>query len=191
MHRVVDRHGFRNAIHVSMCRIDLPTRFLFDQRQEVRRVSVHLIGGDEYENCLGSKLARRFEQRQRSVGIHREINERLSRRPVMGRLSGRVHNQFDLIAVGLKNPVDVRFVANIHVVVNVTAHFALQAVADPGGRRFLTEEFLAHTVVDSDDVHSLVGEVSDGFRSNQSRRSGNDCHAHGQCSSRFPEFTTC
>src|SRR5262245_45833900 len=62
VHGVVDRHRLRNPIYVRVRGVDLPASFLLDQWEEVRRVSIHLVGRYEDEDRVRSKLARRFEK---------------------------------------------------------------------------------------------------------------------------------
>ena len=61
-------------------------------------------------------------------------------------------------------------VANVDVVMFVTANIRNQIVARFPGRSFGAEEFRAHVVVDPDHAHVVAGEALYAFRADQSRQ---------------------
>lgn len=69
-------------------------------------------------------------------------------------------------------------VANVGVVMFVTANIRNQIVARFPGRGFDTEEFCAHIVVDPNHAHVVSGEAPYALRANQSRRTRDDDGAH-------------
>src|SRR6516165_3387257 len=70
---LVDRHRLIDAAGEWMRWIDLPARVPLDERQAVRRVSVHLVRGRENEHGLGRVTAGELEQRERRGRVDAEV----------------------------------------------------------------------------------------------------------------------
>src|SRR5262249_43082338 len=58
------------------------------------------------------------------------------------------------------------------------AQFLFQKPSLPGRRGFRTEKGGPHVIVDADHVQAEPGEMTDGLRADQTRRTGNHGHAH-------------
>src|SRR5881275_252423 len=88
-------------------------------------------------------------------------------------------DQFDLVAMAGEDRADGRSVPDVDVVVSVPrAEGPFQEFALPGGRRILSEKKGPHVIIDSDYVHTEVGEVSCGCGADQPSGPGDHCHTH-------------
>ena len=152
VHATVDGHRFRDAIVEVMRRVDFPAEFFFDQRQSVGRVTVDFIGRGKNEHGVVGMLSSAFEQVQGAVGVDGEVFVRVASGPVVRGLSGGVHDQLDVRSVFFKQLAHRVLIANVGVQMNVVvAEFVLELLPLPAGRRFFSEKFFPHVVVDADD----------------------------------------
>src|SRR5262249_39813401 len=118
------------------------------------------------------ELAGCFKQYECAVGVHAEIGVRILRGPVVRRLRGGMHDEFNITAIIGKHRLDRPTIPNIDVKVNVIQDLRFQFTPAPFRRGVLPEKLLSHVVVDADDPKSLRAEESDGLGTNQSSRSG-------------------
>ncbi len=79
-----------------------------------------------------------------------------------------MHDQTDVAAVTPENTKDLFLIANVSLVMRVPGNSTHEGFAHPGGRGFLAEKFPAHAVIYADHVHTLGGEVGNGFGPYQS-----------------------
>src|ERR1700756_4115349 len=87
MQRLINRHSLRNSRgRVWMARVEIPTRIRLDQRQQVWPISIYFVRRHVDENRLGRISSRRLQQNGGAVCIDCEIDGRIGRGPVMGRL---------------------------------------------------------------------------------------------------------
>ena len=93
--RLVDRHRFVDAFAVGMRGDNFPSLIEFRQWQPVGRVAINFVRARENEHGFRAVEPGGFEQVQRADGIHTEIRVRLARGPFVGRLRGRVDDDFD------------------------------------------------------------------------------------------------
>src|SRR4051812_139981 len=83
MGRLINAHLLADAISERVVWIDFPPCSAFDKRQSVRRVSVHLVGGGEDEDCVRTIAASRLQHVQRSDGIDAKIGARFASSPIV------------------------------------------------------------------------------------------------------------
>lgn len=92
----------------------------------------------------------------------------------MGGLSCRVDDQFDLAPMLPEERIDFLAIADVHREVAVVGKASFQLLPIPRSRSFISEEHLAHVIVDSDDIEALASEVFGSFGPDQARRSRDD-----------------
>ena len=176
---LVDAHALVDAEPVEGVRfVQLPSRFLFNERQGVGAVAVDLVGAGEKEGRLRAELAGGFQQDQGAVGVDGEVGDRLLGRPVVRRLGGGVDDQIDICAVFLEQAVDPLCAADVDIAVAVVLERRFELFPVPPGRPVLAEEILPHIVIDADDIESLCVKVFDRFAADQTGRTGNNRDAH-------------
>ena len=136
MFRLVNAHRFGNARLIFVAGFDFPALLQFDQRQAVRRIAIYLIRGGEDEDRFGTKLARGFQQVQRADGVDAKIRVRVARRPIMGRLRGRMDDERNVLAEFFEEIFDGVAVADIKIVMLIIRQRRdqLLAVAKGGSR---------------------------------------------------------
>ena len=59
------------------------TAVVFDERQFIGPIAIHLVGGGEDERRVGTKPPRRFEHGQRALRVDREVGVRVPGGPVV------------------------------------------------------------------------------------------------------------
>src|ERR1017187_9179587 len=92
---MVDAHHLIYTVfEVRMRFCDFPTGSEFYQWQEIRVISINLIGRGEDKYCLRAMQPRHFEHIQGSASIDTEIGEWFFRRPVVAWLCCSVQYQF-------------------------------------------------------------------------------------------------
>ena len=87
----VNREDLGNTLRVLWVSI-IPARFQLCEAEPVGGIAVHLIGTQMDERALWTRLARGLEHVESADRIGIEVLEGDSSRPIMGRLSSRVHN---------------------------------------------------------------------------------------------------
>ena len=95
----------------------------------------------------------------------------------MRRLRSGVHNRVDLPAVLFEQLIDRNDIADVDVVVLVTANVLDQLITNFPGRGFRSEKLRAHVVVDPDDVRTVLGKMFDRFGTDQTGRACDDDRA--------------
>ena len=112
----IDAHALVDAVRGErVLGADLKAPLLLDQRQEIGRVAIDLVGAGEDERRLRAVPARRFEQVQGAVGVDREIGLRVAGRPIVRRLGRGMDDRRDVVAVAGENLVHQRGVADVAV----------------------------------------------------------------------------
>ena len=128
---MVYRHGFRNALTVSVRWINLPAPIKFDERQGIGRVSIHFVCGHVNEYRLGAVEACRLKQHGSSVCVHGQIRKWIGCRPIVRGLCRRVDNEVDFVACPAKDPEDLVSVAYVDFAMNVVAVLTFEPLANP------------------------------------------------------------
>src|SRR5689334_13524326 len=93
MKTVVNRKGLRDTVLFVLIG-EIPTLPLLDQRQPVRTITVHLVGGHVNERGLGTMLAASFEEVEGAPCVNIEIIKRNRRGQVVRRLRSGVNYEF-------------------------------------------------------------------------------------------------
>jgi hypothetical protein len=121
---------------------------------------------------------RRLEQVERAVRVHREVDLRRARGPVVRRLRRRVHDELELPREHREHAHHARLVADVDVERGELPMRALEAIGLALGRRRGAEELRAHVVVEAHDVEARLDERADGLRADEPARAGDDRRPH-------------
>src|SRR6267378_7159531 len=176
---IVDAHRLVDAVRRErMLGTDLPTRFLLDERQQVGRVAIDLVGAGEDEDRIGAVEAGRLEQVERAVGVDGEIDLRIACRPIMRRLSRGMDDRVDRGAILGEGRVHQLGVADVAVDMAIALDLDLEPLAAPRRARVIAEEDAPHVVVDADDIEPLRRQEADRLGPDQPGRSRYNNHAH-------------
>ncbi len=87
-------------------------------------------------------------------------------------------DQFDVRGIGLKNPLQVRVIPDVRMVVFVVGKRPLQALLVPGGGGLFAKEIGPHVVIDADNQVEFAGQEVDVFTADQARGAGDKCDIH-------------
>src|SRR5438270_13871364 len=87
-------------------------------------------------------------------------------------------NGVDFDARLLKQFCDRSRIADVDVVMFVTANIRNQIVANSASGSFFAKKFCPHVVVDPNNASAVLRKSPDRFRANQSGRTGNDHCSH-------------
>ena len=155
-----------------------PARLQLDQRQLVRQVAVDLVGRAEHERGVGAVAPARLEQVERAGRVDGEVDLRVARRPVVGRLRRAVGDQLDRLALGREQRVDRVAVANVDLEPAKALDLGAQPLRDGTRRRRGAEELRAHVVFEADHVEPRLGKLPDRLRSDQPARSRHYRYRH-------------
>src|SRR6516162_9639463 len=159
----------------------LPSRLLFDQRQQVGCVAIDFVCTGKYKSRIWAMPASGFKQVERAVGVDTEIGLRVARCPVMGGLGSGMNNRTNRASF----PAEYRFqqvrVANVAVNVLVFLHLGLQSLPTPCSTCVIAEQDAPHVIVDADNIEAFGGEKPDGFSSDQPGRTRHQYDAHIYC----------
>ena len=165
MLRLIDGERLGNAVRVSRVVITPSASRARACQMVFGKIAIHFVGRHVHERGFGAGAARGFQQIQSADGVGVEIVKRDRRRPVVGRLRGRMHD-------------DVRFdcghqlqqrgaVANVDVEMRVAGDTCAQALERPAGVSFGPEENGALVVIDAEDPESPARQIAADFGSDQ------------------------
>ena len=172
---MIDRHLLVDAVAmVRMVAGDLEARRLFHHGQAVRVVAVDFVRAHEDERRAGAVRAGALEQRDGGGRVDGEVGGRVVRRPVVRGLRRGMDDDRDLRAELREDGGEPRLVADVHVVVAVAAHLALQRGPLVERARLRPEEDAALVVVDADDLEAEPGELAHRLRADEPGRAGDD-----------------
>src|SRR5207248_10413836 len=103
------------------------------ERQAIGSVSVDLVCGSKNKRRFGRKFSGRFEKVKRAICVHGEIGFRIARSPIMRRLRGGVNDRGDVPLVLLEQVVNSLAIANINLMMLVSANIFDQIVTGLSG----------------------------------------------------------
>ena len=186
MQALVDRHVLVHAIQAAGVVVALVE---FDQRQVIGPIAVNLVRAREAERRLPAKIACGHQQVHGAERIHIEVVVGNSRCFVMGRLGGRVNDEFR--PLGIENLPDGLPIAYIDGQVAVTGQRPPQLLHHRMRRALLAEKLPAHIVIDSHNLPAFRGKLADAFRADQSAGTGDKSLIHDVTSIRPGCLTVC
>ena len=162
---LVDREILGDAVAVGRI-VVVPAALQFLQRDAVRPVAIHLVGGEVHKRALGAALARGLQQVERAHRVGVEVVEGDRRCPVVAGLGRRVHDRRGLqLGQQGQHP---RPVADVQLgVLEVVPQLLLQALLVPAGVALRPEEHRPLVVVHPHHPPAALGEVHAHLRADQ------------------------